>query len=89
MNLAALPVHVTRATNEPEMHFSRHQRNSQRSTFVVVITGDGEQLTSAPSSVAKEMLPVRTELKNIKWWLNLDLTHKKKLFTKETVNIQS
>ena len=57
MNLAALP--VTRATHGPEMPFVGHQRKSQRSTLVVVISGDGELVTSAPSSVAGEMLPVR------------------------------
>ena len=45
-----------RNTYDPEMPFARHQRNSQRSTLVVVISGDGELLTSAPSSVAGEML---------------------------------
>ena len=45
MNLAALS--VTLSTNEPEMTFARHQRNSQKSTLVVVIIrGDGELLTS-------------------------------------------
>ena len=48
------------ATNEPEMPFVRHQRNSQRSTLVVVISGDGELLTSAPTSVEGEMSLVRT-----------------------------
>ena len=58
MNLAALP--VTGATNMPKMPFARHQRNSQRSTLVVVISSDGELLTSAPSSVAGEMSLVRS-----------------------------
>ena len=53
MKLAALS--VTRASHEPEMPFARHQRNSQRSTLVVVISGDGEQLTTAQNSVAGEM----------------------------------
>ena len=35
-----------------------YQRTSQSSTTVVVITGDGELLISAPSS---EMLPLRTD----------------------------
>ena len=61
MNLAALS--VTLSTNEPEMPFARHQRNSQKSTLVVVIIrGDGELLTSAPSVVAGEMSLVRTVL---------------------------
>ena len=63
MNLAALP--VMRATHEPEMPFARHQRNSQRSILVVVISGDGKLLTSAPSSVAGEMLFMRTGFKKI------------------------
>ena len=57
-NLAALP--VTRATYEPEMPFARHKCNSQRSNLVVVISSDGELLTSAPSSVAGEMSLVCT-----------------------------
>ena len=57
MNLEALP--VTRPTFVTEIHFARHQGNSQRSTLVVVISGDGELLTSAPNSVAGEM-SVRT-----------------------------
>ena len=61
MNLAALP--VTRSTHEPEMPFARYQRNSQRSTLVVVISADGDQLTSAPSSVGGKMLPVCTVFK--------------------------
>ena len=63
MNLAALP--ETCATNEPEMPFTRHQRNSQRITLVVVSSGDGELLSSAPSSVAGEMLPVRMGHKSL------------------------
>ena len=58
MNLEALP--VTRPTYVTEIHFARHQGNSQRSTLVVVISGDGELLTSVPNSVAGEMLSVRT-----------------------------
>ena len=52
MNLAALI--VTRAAHEPEMPFARHQRNSQNSSLVVVIGGDGEMLAScsAPTNVA-------------------------------------
>ena len=34
-------------THEPEMLFARHQRNSLRGTFMVVISGDGDLLTSA------------------------------------------
>ena len=33
------------------MPIARHQRSSQRGTPVVVICGDGDLLTSAPSSV--------------------------------------
>ena len=58
MNIVALP--VTRATHEPEIRFARYRRNIQRSTLVVLlvvlISGDGELLTSAPNSVAGEML---------------------------------
>ena len=64
MLLAALT--ETRSTHEPERHFARHQRNSQKEhgcgATVVVISCDGELLTSAPSTVAREMLPVRTAL---------------------------
>ena len=42
------------------MSFARHQRTSQRSTLVVVISGDGELLTSARNSVADEMSLIRT-----------------------------
>ena len=42
------------------MAFARHQRNSQRSTLVMVISTDGELLTSASSSVVGEMFPVGT-----------------------------
>ena len=59
MNLAALP-----ATPEPEMPFARHQRNSQRSTLVVVISGDGELLTSAPNCVADETPADETSSEN-------------------------
>ena len=55
-----LPMPVTRATNEPEMPFARHQRSSQRGTLVVVIIGDCELLTSTPCSVADEMSLVST-----------------------------
>ena len=58
MNLAALP--VTRETNEPEISFARYQGNSQRSALVVVISGGGELLTSAPRGVPSEMSLVRT-----------------------------
>ena len=63
MNLAALS--VMRATNESGMTFARDQRNSQRSTLVVVIISDGELLTSAPCSVAGEMLPVQNRLQSM------------------------
>ena len=63
MNTAAPP--VMRATHEPVMPFARHQCNSQlKSTLLVVISGDGDLLTSTSSSVASEMLPVRTKLVN-------------------------
>ena len=42
------------------MPCARYQRNCQKSTLVVVIIGDGELLTSAPSSVAGELSLVRT-----------------------------
>ena len=61
---------MTRPTNEPEMPFARHQRNSQRNTLVVVISGDGEMLTSAPSSVAGEMGLVCTAFYVMFWkWM--------------------
>ena len=63
MNLAALP--VTNAMHEPEIPFARHQRNSESCPLVVVINGDGE-LTSTASSVATEMLLVRTWTKTYK-----------------------
>ena len=63
---------VSHATHEPEINFAKHQRNSQRSTIVVVIISDGELLTSALNSVAGEMLPVRTGHYPSSWfWLNL------------------
>ena len=71
MNLAALP--VTRFTHEPEMPFAKHQRNSQKSTLVVVISGDGELLTSVLSSVAGEMMPVRSGYNRIKKHLYYNL----------------
>ena len=45
------------------MPFARHQRNSQRSTFEVVITGDGVLVTSDPNSLGGKMSHVRTGLK--------------------------
>ena len=56
--LTALP--VMHAAHEPEMLFARHQRNRQRGTLMVVISGDGELLTNTPSGVACEMRLVRT-----------------------------
>ena len=58
MNLAALP--VMGATNEPETPFATHQHNSQRSTLVVVISSDGELLTSAPTMLTPKMDTHRT-----------------------------
>ena len=58
---------MARATHEPEMPFARYRRSSKRRTLgvrvtVVVISGDGELLTSVPNSVAGEMLLVHTTL---------------------------
>ena len=55
MKRTALP--VTPETDEPEIPYARHQRNSQRSSIMVVISGDGELLTSAHdlSGVGGEM----------------------------------
>ena len=53
---------MTRATHAPEVPFANHQRNNQRSNLVVVISGDGELITSVPSSVAGEILSVRTAI---------------------------
>ena len=60
MNLVALP--VKRATDNPKTPFARHHHNSQWSTLVVVICGDGELLTSAPSFVEGQLNLVRTGL---------------------------
>ena len=67
MNLVALL--VTHVTHEPKMPSARLSQASaqqseehSRGATVVVISGDWELLTKAPSSVAGEMLLLRTAL---------------------------
>ena len=61
MNLAALPV-TQSMSPKCLVTDSRATLKGVGGTLVVVISGDGEMLTSGPSSVAGEMLPVRTAL---------------------------